>query len=169
MGKEDEAGIGKQAQLIPRQDLMHRRATSRRAPRLESSSRLTFSQSLWTSISESCLQAIKPSIHPSSVPVVVGSSATGEMSLGTRPTSSIAVSILYRIEGVWNGGRREMDVGCGVSFVELGSWSEIIARRGAQVLLFSVAGGVSWFPLASASIFCRNLALALHGGQGGRS
>lgn len=63
------------------------------------------------------MQVIKPSIHPSSVPVVVGSSATGEMSLGTRPTSSIAVSILYRADGCGTeggGGKERGRDGCGV-------------------------------------------------------
>lgn len=56
--------------------------------------RLTMSHSLWTSASDSCLQFIRFSIHCSSVDLVAGSVCTGATSAGTRPTSSIFVSIL---------------------------------------------------------------------------
>lgn len=56
--------------------------------------RRTFSHSLWTSTSASCLQFIKLSIHPSSVGMVAGSRLAGASSAGTRPTSSMFVSIL---------------------------------------------------------------------------
>lgn len=58
----------------------------------------TFSQSLWTSDSASCLQFIKLSIQPSSVGMVVGSiGGIGATSAGTLPTSSIVASIVVRI------------------------------------------------------------------------
>lgn len=56
---------------------------------------LTFSQSLCTSASASCLQVIRLSIHPSRVGMVVGSVVgAGARSVGTRPTSSMLVSML---------------------------------------------------------------------------
>lgn len=59
---------------------------------------LTFSQSLCTSDSASCLQVIKLSIQPSSVGMVVGSvGGAGAISVGTRPTSSILVSMLLAV------------------------------------------------------------------------
>jgi hypothetical protein len=54
----------------------------------------TFSQSLCTSTSASCLQLIKLSIQPSKVGIVAGSRLTGASSAGAgRPTSSMLVSM----------------------------------------------------------------------------
>lgn len=54
----------------------------------------TFSHSLCTSASASCLHVIKLSIQPSSVEMVAGSATVGgASSVGTRPTSSILVSM----------------------------------------------------------------------------
>lgn len=62
----------------------------------------TFSQSLWTSISGSCLQAIRPSIQPSRVGTVVGSRVTADVSsAGARPTSSMLVSIVAIASRGW--------------------------------------------------------------------
>lgn len=63
--------------------------------RFQLKGKLTFSHSLCTSDSASCLQVIKASIQPSKVGIVVGSrgGAAGR-SVGTRPTSSMFVSIL---------------------------------------------------------------------------
>lgn len=65
---------------------------------LRSANANTLSQSLWTSCSASCLHVIKFSIHPSRIGIdagsVVGDNLVGE---GTRPTSSIFVSIVLFI------------------------------------------------------------------------
>jgi hypothetical protein len=61
------------------------------APKAE---RRTFSHSLWTSVSASCLHCIKLSIQPSRVGIVAGSRLAEVSSVGTRPTSSMFVSIL---------------------------------------------------------------------------
>lgn len=62
-------------------------------PKKHHHSRLTFSQSLWTSTSASCLHFIKLSIQPSSVGIDAGSVCTGDTSAGARPTSSMLVSM----------------------------------------------------------------------------
>jgi hypothetical protein len=59
----------------------------------------TFSHSLWTSTSASCLQFIRLSIHPSRVGMVAGS-AFDVSSAGARPTSSMFVSMLARNRGL---------------------------------------------------------------------
>lgn len=78
---------------------------------------LTFSHSLWTSDSASCLQVIKLSIQPSSVGMVVGSrgGAAGK-SAGTRPTSSMFVSMVKVSMSMRRRGclAREGDQGRGV-------------------------------------------------------
>lgn len=62
--------------------------------------RRTFSHSLCTSASASCLQFIRLSIQPSSVGMVVGSRAGwADSSVGTRPTSSMFVSMARMADG----------------------------------------------------------------------
>jgi hypothetical protein len=56
--------------------------------------RRTFSHSLWTSTSASCLQDIRLSIQPSRVGMVAGSRLADVSPSGARPTSSMLVSIL---------------------------------------------------------------------------
>lgn len=57
---------------------------------------LTFSQSLCTSVSLSCLQFMRLSIQPSRVGTDAGSVCTGDTSAGALPTSSILVSMMLQ-------------------------------------------------------------------------
>jgi hypothetical protein len=76
----------------------------------------TFSHSLWTSTSASCLQLIKLSIQPSKVGIeavsVEGDSLEGS---GTLPTSSMLVSMLFLLVLssvmllLWDGGELELN------------------------------------------------------------
>lgn len=61
----------------------------------------TFSHNLWTSDSANCLQLIKLSIQPSSVGMVAGSKLDEVSSAGTRPTSSIFVSMVVGNWACW--------------------------------------------------------------------
>lgn len=66
---------------------------------------LTFSHNLCTSDSASCLQLIKLSIHRSMLGIVVGSvGGAGARSVGTRPTSSMFVSMLDEGLSLKRGG-----------------------------------------------------------------
>jgi hypothetical protein len=62
---------------------------------------LAFSQSRWTSASDSCLQAIKLSIQPSSVGIAGGSEGAVIGRSGLGPTSSMLVSIVYGGKAEW--------------------------------------------------------------------
>lgn len=81
---------------------------------------LTFSHSLCTSDSASCLHDMRLSIQPSTLGMVVGSvGGAGARSVGTRPTSSMFVSMLnasYRLKlaGVrgWVAKREGRGVRC---------------------------------------------------------
>ncbi len=98
--------------------------------------RRTFSHSLWTSASASCLHCIRLSIQPSRVGTVAGSMLTGASSVGTRPTSSMFVSMLAigpsagsagsggegsrGREGLWSGSNGRS------------AWSTAVAKNGSN-------------------------------------
>lgn len=112
----------------------------------------TFSHSLWTSTSASCLQVIRLSIQPSRVGMVAGSALDDIGSAGARPTSSMFVSIL----GIRRLRRRSECVGIElfvVVGVEASGSNDVVALRARRGSLSvqnwaggQVGGGasVSW-------------------------